>query len=621
MNRLAFIGILFIGMNLNAQKYTPVPGKIMTEWAEKVNPENVWKEYPRPQLVRDNWLNLNGMWDYSILKKYSSKPSGFQGKILVPFCSESALSGIGKSVMPDDRLWYRRSFTVPDEWNSKRIMLNFEAVDWSTTVWINDAVVGSHKGGYDRFTFDITDYLNKGGTQEIIVAVDDPSSAGSQARGKQRLEQSGIWYTPVSGIWQTVWLEAVNKEASIGEIKIIPDIDRNIVSVLPMTREPLQPGYSASISVLDGNILVAEASVAVDKIVEIPINNPNLWSPDNPFLYDLKIVLANSEGTVLDEVKSYFGMRKISLGPGSINMLLYLNNKPLFHYGTLDQGWWPDGLHTPPSDEAMLYDLQVTKDMGFNMIRKHIKVEPDRWYYHCDKLGLMVWQDMPSGMVVIPNEDNGNPITLQGIRPFENDQYKTAESTSQWEFELKRMIDIHYNAPCIVVWIPFNEGWGQYSTCRIANMVKELDPSRLVNAASGWSIRRCGDFFDMHNYSTEIFVPPISRETASVLGEFGGIGFPVKTHLWNPDMRNWGYQTYQSADELLENYKHKFEQVVAMRIRGLSGAVYTQTTDVEGEINGLMTYDRKVIKMPPDTLFKMHSVLYEELDLDINQFR
>lgn len=613
MNRLALIGIILIGLNLQAQNYAPVGGKIMTEWGEKVSPENVWQEYPRPQLVRDSWINLNGLWDYALMSKSTVKPTNFQGKILVPFCIESALSGVGKSMMPEDRLWYSREFTIPTAWNSNRVILHFEAVDWSSSVWINGAFVGAHKGAYDRFSFDITDYLKAGGTQEIVVAVDDPSSTGSQARGKQQMQQRGIWYTPVSGIWQTVWMEAVNTEASIGEIKIIPDIDKKMVSVLPMLSLPMERGYAASISVFDGNTLVAEASTPADVAVEISLDNPKLWSPDSPFLYDMKIVLANSDGKVLDEVDTYFGMRKISVAPKNGNMVLHLNNKPLFHYGTLDQGWWPDGLHTPPSDEAMKYDLEVTKQMGFNMIRKHIKVEPDRWYYHCDRLGIMVWQDMPSGMVIKYNEERERPSSIQQVRRNGPDLNRRSESAAQWEWELRRMIDIHYNAPSIVIWVPFNEGWGQYATCRIANVVKDIDPSRLVNAVSGWGLRPCGDLWDIHSYRTDVGVPPLSREMASVLGEYGGIGYPVKGHQWNTEMRNWGYQTYHTGEELLEAYKFKFNQIVEMKNRkGLSAAVYTQTTDVEGEINGLMTYDRKIIKIPVDTLRKLHSVLYEE---------
>jgi len=557
-------------------------------------------------------MNLNGLWDYTIQPKKAVRPSSFQGKILVPFCVESALSGVGKSMLPDDRLWYRRTFTLPDNWSLNRIILNFEAVDWFASVWVNGALVGTHQGGYDRFSFDITDYLTDLDNQELIVTVDDPSSYGPQARGKQQMPQQGIWYTPVSGIWQTVWLEAVHREAALGEVRIIPDIDEEQVSVVPILLEPKEEGYKVEIKVLDSGAVVAETTVLADRKVEIPIDNPKLWSPDSPFLYDLELVLKNSEGNVLDEVTSYFGMRKISIAPSKGAMVLHLNNTPLFHYGTLDQGWWPDGLHTPPSDAGMKYDIEMTKKMGFNMIRKHIKVEPDRWYYHCDKLGVMVWQDMPSGMVVVPKEGQERPTHIQHVPGDGDDLFRRSSIAAQFEWELRRMIDLHFNAPSIVMWVPFNEGWGQYATCRIATMVKHLDPTRLVNAVSGWALRPCGEVYDIHSYQTEVQVPPLSREMASVLGEYGGIGYPIQGHLWNPKMRNWGYQTYQSAEELLRNYQYKFDQVVDMKKnRRLSAAVYTQTTDVEGEVNGLMTYDRKVVKIPVKTLREMHSVLYE----------
>lgn len=306
-------------------------------------------------------------------------------------------------------------------------------------------------------------------------------------------------------------------------------------------------------------------------------------------------------------------MRKISLGEVKGTKALFLNNEILFHYGTLDQGWWPDGLHTPPSDEAMKYDLEVTKSMGFNMIRKHIKVEPARWYYHCDRLGIMVWQDMPSVMVVFPEEGKERGTTELFVGREDADPPRRSEETARFEWELRRMIDLHYNATCIVMWVPFNEGWGQYSTCRITQLVKTYDPSRLVNPVSGWALRSCGDVYDIHSYQTEVRVPPVTKERASVVGEYGGIGMPVKGHLWDPDMRNWGYQTYTTTEEVIKNYRHKFDQIVHMKkSMGLSAAVYTQTTDVEGEVNGLMTYDRKVIKIPIDTLFNLHSVLYED---------
>ena len=614
MKNLAGLLLLLSAMSLAAQNYTPAGERIMTKWGEELSPENVWQEYPRPQMVREAWMNLNGLWEFAILQKASAEPSKYPGKIMVPFCVESALSGVGKNLLPEDRLWYRRSFSVPSEWKDKQVILNFEAVDWSTVAYVNGAFVGAHKGAYDRFSFDITPYLNAKGNQEIVVAVDDPSSFESQARGKQQMPQGGIWYTPVSGIWQTVWMEAVNPHASIGELKIIPCIDREQVSISTMMRIPLEGDYMVSVSAYEGDRKVASETVPAGTEAVLKLENAKLWSPDCPFLYDLKVTLSNPEGELLDEVDSYFGMRKISLADKDGNLVLHLNNKPLFHYGTLDQGWWPDGLHTPPSDEAMLYDIEMTKAMGFNMIRKHIKVEPDRWFYHCDRLGMLVWQDMPSGMIVMPQEEEGKrPTHLQHVPRKGVDLKRRSDVAAQWEWELRRMIDIHYNAPSVVIWVPFNEGWGQYETCRIADMVKDLDPTRLVNAVSGWAIRPCGDIYDIHTYHTEVLIPPVSREMASVIGEYGGIGYPVKGHQWDTGMRNWGYQTYHSAEELLEHYKYKFDQIVEMhKTKGLSAAVYTQTTDVEGEVNGLMTYDRKVIKIPTETLKEMHSVLYNE---------
>jgi beta-galactosidase/beta-glucuronidase len=613
MKKFAILFISLICLGATAQKWSPAGDKIKTKWAEELTPENVWKEYPRPQLIRENWKNLNGMWNYSLLSKTVSKPRKYQGDILVPFCIESALSGVGKTMTKDHRLWYQREFQIPKTWADKNVILNFEAVDYSTTVWVNGAVVGSHKGAYDRFSFDITPYLRTKGKQVIVVSVDDPSSYGAQARGKQQVAQEGIWYTPVSGIWQTVWLEAVSSEAFLKEIKMVPDVDKKLVSIIPLTNQPLKFDYQVKISIFDEGKEVASTTVQADKKVDIALDNPKLWSPDNPFLYEVKLELKNKENKVVDEIDSYFGMRKISLGDLNGNKYLFLNNEPLFHYGTLDQGWWPDGLHTPPSDEAMKYDIEITKKMGFNMIRKHIKVEPDRWYYHCDKLGIMVWQDMPSGMVVLPGEGKKKLDYLQHVSRRGKDLHRRSSSSAQFEWELQRMIALHFNAPSIVMWVPFNEGWGQYDTDRIAKSIKAIDPSRLVNAVSGWALRPSGDIYDIHTYHTELRTPATSLDRASVIGEFGGIGYPVKGHQWNTNMRNWGYQTYQTAEELLKNYKYKFYQIVEMKkSKGLSAAVYTQTTDVEGEVNGLMTYDRKVIKIPVDTLKAMHEVLYKK---------
>ncbi|WEK38314.1 MAG: glycoside hydrolase family 2 TIM barrel-domain containing protein [Candidatus Pseudobacter hemicellulosilyticus] len=610
MRRHFVIGCLFLlsFSALNAQ-WRIQPNSLVTDWARKVNPENAWQQYPRPQLQRASWMNLNGLWDYALTEKNKPVPAKYQGKILVPFCIESALSGVKKTFLPENRLYYRREFSLPANWNGKAILLNFDAVDWEATVWINGVVVGSHKGAYDRFTFDITPYL-KAGKQELVVAVADPSSAGTQARGKQQLPQQGIWYTPVSGIWQTVWLEAVEKEAWINELRVVPDIDKGVVTIIPIANRPLRPAYKVNITLLNGGNKVASAEVAANREITIPVEKARLWSPDDPFLYDLRVTLLDKEGKVLDEIDSYFGMRKISLGTLNGYQYTFLNNKPIFQYGTLDQGWWPDGLHTPPSEEAMLFDIVKTKEMGFNMIRKHIKVEPDRWYYHCDKMGMLVWQDMPSGMAVEMNGTEEKPFHLQHVGKNGPDLYRDGESAAQFEWELRRMIDLHYNFPSIVTWVPLNEGWGQYATVRLSNTVKGLDPTRLVNAVSGWALRPAGDMHDIHTYQTTVEVPPAPLDRASVIGEFGGIGYPIQGHLWNPNMRNWGYQTYQTAEELLLQYRHKFDQILDMKKnKGLSAAVYTQTTDVEGEVNGLITYDRQLIKIPVDTLRAIHSAL------------
>ena len=621
--KLNFLPFAFlVVLNSFCQEWQPLDGKIMSRWAKEVTPDNVWQEYPRPQFERSTWKNLNGMWDYVILKPNQPKPKSYEGKILVPFSFESALSGVGRSITPEDKMWYRKKFIIPSEWKGKRILLNFEAVDHDTNVWVNDIFVGSHKGGFDRFSFDITTFLNVRGNQTIEVSVKDGTNLSPQLRGKQHFKPSGIVYTPVSGIWQTVWLEAVSNEAYLGEVKITTDIDKGIVKITPFGHEALRSSYKVKASIYKNKSKIAEGSVSTNKLIELKIREPKLWSPDNPNIYDLKLTLTNPKGKIIDQVNSYFGMRKISLGNHKGVKYLFLNNKPLFHYGTLDQGWWPDGLLTPPSDAAMRYDIEITKAMGFNMIRKHVKIEPDRWYYHCDHLGILVWQDMPSGGKMV--EKINGPTTnkrgdkkyytnLQHVGRSDGDLNKNINESIQFETELRKMINIHYNSPSIVVWVPFNEGWGQYDTCRISDLVKGLDSSRLVIPTSGWSLRNCGDIYDIHTYDVDLKKPPYHQDRATVIGEYGGIGLPIKKNLWNPNTINWGYQTYNSQKELIESYEYKFNQILKMKeMHGLSGAVYTQTTDVEGEVNGLLTYDREVIKIPTEILKNLHSPLYKE---------
>ena len=607
---------------VQAQTWKAVEGKIMSQWAKTLNPKKVWQEYPRPQFERSQWKNLNGLWDYAILKANQIQPKRYQGKILVPFSFESPLSGVGKEITPEDKMWYKKSFSLPESWSGKDAILHFEAVDYHCAVWVNDILVGTHKGGFDRFSFNITRYLKPSGQQKIVLAVEDATNFSSQARGKQQINASGIYYTPVSGIWQTVWLEAVSSEAYLQQVKTTTDIDNNTARLIPMSNVNLIKGYEVAIEIFFDGKKIASGSTQPNTPLQLKIENPQLWSPDHPHLYDVKMNLINPSGTIIDRVESYFGMRKISLGNHKGVKYLFLNNQPLFHYGTLDQGWWPDGLLTPPSDEAMRYDIEMTKAMGFNMIRKHVKIEPDRWYYHCDQLGIMVWQDMPSYnrlALKTPEEMEKtkrkdriyNP--LERIHGQDADLNRRSEDATQFEFELRRMVDIHYNAPSIVMWVPFNEGWGQYDTCRISDFVKGLDPNRLVNPTSGWTLRACGDIYDIHTYHVDLTVPPTALDRATVIGEFGGIGYPINENLWNPEMRNWGYQTYYNAEDLLKNYIYKFNQILKMKEEnGLSAAVYTQTTDVEGEINGLMTYDRQVTKMPVETLKELHIKLYQK---------
>lgn len=614
--------VFLIVLNSFGQKWQPIDGKIMSRWAKKVTPDNVWQEYPRPQFKRATWKNLNGIWDYAILKSNQPKPKSFVGKILVPFSFESALSGVGKSINPEDKMWYRKKFSIPNEWKGKKILINFEAVDHDANIWINGIFVGSHQGGFDRFSFDITPFLNGSESQTIVVSVKDGTNLSPQLRGKQHFKPSGIVYTPVSGIWQTVWLEAVSDEAYLTEVKITTDIESGIVKIIPYGFEALRDRYTVKAEVFKNKSVIVEGSVSANKQLELKIREPELWSPDNPNLYDLKLTLTNLKGKKIDQIDSYFGMRKISLGDHKGVKYLFLNNKPLFHYGTLDQGWWPDGLLTPPSDEAMRYDIEITKAMGFNMIRKHVKIEPDRWYYHCDKLGILVWQDMPSGGKMV-EKINGPTTNKRGDKKYYTnlqhvgrtgaDLNKNADESIQFEKELRKMINIHYNSPSIVIWVPFNEGWGQYDTCRISDLVKGLDATRLVIPTSGWSLRNCGDIYDIHTYEVELKTPPYNKDRATVIGEFGGIGFPIKKNLWNPEIINWGYQTYNTQENLQKSYEYKFNQIRQMKEKhGLSGAVYTQTTDVEGEVNGLLTYDREVIKIPAKILNEMHSPLYKE---------
>ena len=595
--------LLFSVITSNGQNaWKPVDGKISTPWAAQVTPLKVLPENPRPQMVRDTWINLNGLWDYSITPKSQTANSAYSGKILVPFAIESSLSGVGKTVGKDNLLWYKRSFTLTQDFNGKNALLHFGAVDWQCEVIVNGKKAGEHKGGYDPFSFDITSLLNKSGSQEIVVKVWDPSDDGPQPRGKQVKAPNSIWYTPVTGIWQTVWLEAVPK-TFIASTKYFPDIDNQNITITTDVKG-LQSGDKLQFEISDGTQKLEQSTTNTQ--IKLPIANMKLWSPANPFLYDLNIrVVRNNK--VIDQVKSYFAMRKISVGT-DINGIkrMMLNNQFLFQYGPLDQGWWPDGLYTAPTDEALKFDIDKTKAMGFNMIRKHVKVEPARWYYHCDKIGMLVWQDMPSG-------DMGNRWDSRpGIIGLATERDRSPESEAIYKTEWEEIINDNFNSPCIVVWVPFNEAWGQFKTPEIVNWTVARDTTRIVNAASGGNFFPVGHIMDLHNYPDPCMPSPeLYGEQIIVLGEYGGLGLPVEGHTWQ-EKNNWGYQSFPSKEELLKKYESFIDRFPDLITKGLSAAVYTQTTDVEIEVNGLMTYDRKVIKMPEERLKDMHQKMYDK---------
>ncbi len=608
---IGFVALLFV------LSTTPVYGQhkeenvlnysMQTRWSDKASSQNPWPQYPRPQMTRENWVNLNGNWEYAILDKKEGKPDEYDGDILVPYPVESSLSGVKQLVGAQKYLWYKRTFTTPQMQPEERLLLHFGAVDWETVIYVNGQEVGMHKGGYDPFTFDITEYLRKEGKQEIVIRVWDPTDEGMQARGKQVSRPKGIWYSPVTGIWQTVWLEAVPADY-IKHIKITPNIDQRIATI-SMQLSPLSFSGSVMITasangkkISEAEILAAEGSKQVLARLDIP--DPMLWSPKRPFLYDLQITLKDQAGKVVDQVGSYFGMRKIALGKGPNGYTrIMLNNKPVFQFGLLDQGWWPDGLYTAPTEEAMVYDIKVTKDMGFNMLRKHVKVEPARFYYHCDKMGMLVWQDMPSGFMTA--ERSQQHVKHDALVDWE----RPKESAVQFEHELKAMIDHLYSFPSIVVWVPLNEGWGQYDTKRLTRWVETYDTTRLVDSPSGWADRKVGDIIDVHLYPGPGMELP-EEDRASVLGEFGGLGLPVKGHLWW-QKRNWGYLTYPDKETYINEFKNLIQNLKGLISWGLSAAIYTQTTDVEGEVNGLMTYDREVIKINPELVKELIAPLYQ----------
>jgi len=584
-----------------AQDWKPVSDKILTPWAEKVDPAKPHPEYPRPQLERTgNWQNLNGLWKYAITPKdRTAIPTEWDGDILVPFAVESALSGVGKRVSKEQALWYHSEITLDKNVQKSKVLLHFGAVDWQCDVYVNGQHIGRHEGGYDPFSMDISPALTKGNTQQIAVRVWDPANEGPQPIGKQTKNPHSIWYTPVTGIWQTVWLEGV-PQTHIVATKHTPDVDRSRLHFGAKVADA-QPGDQLVVEAYDGGRKIAETTAN-------SIPNVELWHPDSPKLYNLQVKVLR-KGKVVDEAKSYFAMRKISMKKDAQGVQrMYLNDRFVFHNGPLDQGWWPDGLYTAPTDEALRFDIVKTKEMGFNMIRKHVKVEPARWYRHCDSLGILVWQDMPSGDL------GGNHWDMHPgrIRSFNHDKTRTPESEAIFRKEWKAIMDAFHNFPSIVIWVPFNEAWGQFKSREIVEWTMQYDPSRLVNGASGGNYDAPGHILDVHNYPDPNMPNPklFGDEYVLVLGEYGGLGLPLEGHTWQ-EKDNWGYQSFKNREELKKRYAEMVGEVAQLIPRGLSACVYTQTTDVEVETNGLMTYDRKVVKIPESELKAIHEKLYK----------
>ncbi len=610
--------LTFCAIAAGKTKWMPSGDKIKTEWAENIDPSNVWVEYPRPQMVRDCWLNLNGLWDYAITPA-EAETFEPEGSILVPFAVESSLSGVGRRLADNEALWYERTFRVPADWKGSNVLLHFDAVDWQAEVWVNGNRVGCHQGGYTQFTFDITPFLRKSGKQTLRVKVLDATDHSYQPRGKQWTKPSGIWYTPVSGIWQTVWLEPVGR-TYINGYCAVSDIDAGKINV-KVDAEALRDGDVVSVRVADKGKVVASAE-GCD--VNLGIPGMKLWSPETPFLYDIEVSVIRN-GREIDRVKGYTACRKISVMDvesvyGSFKRMA-LNNKPLFQFGPLDQGWWPDGLYTAPCDEALKFDIVKTKEFGFNMIRKHTKVEPARWYWWCDVLGILVWQDMPA---IGDNADevrSGRPaeVVRHQSHNWTRDSFLNpteADIPEVWKQNYYRewgeIINQFKCFQSIVVWVPFNEAWGQFDTKKVVEFTKEQDPTRLVNESSGGNYFFVGDIIDIHHYP-QPRMSAFESKFCMVLGEYGGIGRAVPGHTWF-NGEGWGYGGLKDDDAAAQETYVRFTEMLKTYVQtGCAAAVYTQTTDCEGELNGLMTYDRKVIKFDEKTLNAANTEVIDSL--------
>lgn len=569
---------------------------LLTPWGENLDRNAPLPDYPRPQLRREPWYNLNGLWHYTVRAGEEVRRSG---EILVPFSPESILSGCNFQLKAEELLTYERSFTLPDSFEGKRVLLHFGAVDQSARVLLNGQTVGRHEGGYLPFTLDITSQLRKG-ENRLTVEVRDVTSGGVHAYGKQKYERGGIWYTAQSGIWQTVWLEAV-PENYIRSLKITPSLPDRLTVTLDA------PHFaSGTLTVLDGDTPVAKGSFDADLSCALTLPNAKLWSPESPFLYDLCITFGD------DRVQSYCGIREFSIVEHNGFRVLALNGKPYFQNGLLDQGYWSDGLYTPPSDEAMIHDIQTVKDLGFNMLRKHIKIEPLRWYYHCDRLGMLVWQDMVSG------GERFSPLYMQ-ILPFLGIHSKDAPSKhfgrenpaarTQFEQDMRETVHLLYNCVSISMWVPFNEGWGQFDALRITETLRTIDPTRPIDHASGWHDQGGGDLKSRHIYFRRVRLKNDHRRVLA-LTEFGGYSLPVAGHTATE--KPFGYRVYKDRETWMAALEALYESEILplLSSQGLSAAVYTQVSDVEDEINGLLTYDRRVCKPDSERLRKLNAKLH-----------
>lgn len=590
--------------------------QLITRWGKDIDKNNVHKEYPRPQMVRDSYYNLNGEWDCAINK--SPEVKEYTDKILVPFSPEAYLSGVNKIVMPDDYLHYHTQFKLPEGFMKDRLILHFGAVDQECEVYLNDVKIGEHIGGYLPFSFDVSSVVVPDAENTLKLRVVDKTEQAPHARGKQKLVKKGkygsLFYTPNSGIWKTVWLESV-ADNYITKVKLTPLYDEEAVQVNVKTNNLYG---EANVRIMFEGNLISESTVETNKDNIIKIEKVYPWTPDTPNLYDVQITYGE------DSISSYFGMRKYSVGKDTNGILrFFLNNEPVFFNGLLDQGYWPEGLLTAPSDEALKYDILKTKELGYNTIRKHIKIEPERFYYHCDKVGMIVWQDMPNGggeynmgfVTYLPNASN---TFGRIIKDSSYSLFKRADEIGRKQFDkdLEGMVELLYNYPSIAVWVPFNEGWGQFDAAKATERIKKIDDTRLINEACGWFDQGGGDMYSIHKYIRKLKVKP-NKDRVVAVTEFGGYSYPVKGHL--AATKEFGYKTSSSSEELTENYKILWEEQIIPNINnGLSAAIYTQTTDIEEEINGLMTYDREVNKMQEDTVKTINKQLYEEFNTVVN---